>query len=63
MCVNGCVVQSVGVLYDRECHPVRVDSSFSLLNKANFKSYCKTFLKSRRETVILSLCKIIVLSW
>lgn len=55
--------RSVGVLYYRECHFVRIDSAFSLLNKANLKSYYKTFLKSRRETVILSLCEIVVLSW
>lgn len=54
---------SVGVFYYRECHFIRIDSSFSLFNKANLKSYYKTFLKSTRETVILPLCKIIALSW
>lgn len=63
-CVGmGVLLRSVGVLYYRECHFVKIDSSFSLLNKGNLKSYYKTFLKSRRETVILSLCKIVVLSW
>lgn len=55
MCGSGYVVHKCSVLYYRECHFVRIDSPFCLLNQANLKSYYKTFLKSRRETVILFL--------